>query len=182
MRKTQSYFSRKMTLIQKLFVMEWLKRYSDEECLESDGCAVKRSYYRYESLTEIAEHFRNGRIISGFTLPRRENHIFVSFGRQVEKVCVVGISLSDFNNSESHCGLVYGKLHLCTDDVPVPMPRIGLEKKMICFCILLPLRKKNVEFHNKFAIVYSDWDIHVCHPNGKQLPRICKDVFSRNLQ
>jgi len=180
MRKTQLYFSRKLTVIQKLYVMEWLKLRAGDGTQSNQENYV-RSYYRYESLTEIEQLFNSGKIISGFTLKKRCDHIFVAFGVKGEKMSIVGVSLDDFTTSEIFCGFTYGKLRLCSDRVPNPMSRKGLERKMSGYCLLLPLRKKNLDFKRKYAIVYSDWDVQVSHPNGKGLPTISKEVFAQDV-
>ena len=78
--------------------------------------------------------------------------------------------------------LTYGRLHLCSNKVTNPISRKGLERKVSGYCLLLPLRKKNIELKRKYAVVYSDWDIQVNNPNGKRLPIISKEVFSQDVQ
>ena len=66
MRKSTSYFVRKMIIMQKLGTMEWLK----EKLRKTTGKAksdYSNMYFRYENIHKIKHKFNNGGILSGLT-------------------------------------------------------------------------------------------------------------------
>ena len=71
MRKTTSYFVRKMELMQELTTMEWIV-----ERIRRRNKGNKRDnpckYFRYESMEEIEEKLREGQVLSGLTTMKDE--------------------------------------------------------------------------------------------------------------
>ena len=103
MRKTDSYFARKMIIMQKLNVMEWLKealKKNNDQELQRD---YERMYYRYESFSVVKSKFERGVIMSGFVLPNRDDWIFIAFGERGAKMRFIGISLAQFDQAERNC-------------------------------------------------------------------------------
>ncbi len=68
MRKTTPYFAGKMRLMFRRNVMDWLK---ESMLVDKDEMIAKRRariYYLYCSSSDIGTIFKDGRVISGFTL------------------------------------------------------------------------------------------------------------------
>ena len=87
MRKSTSYFVRKMEVMQKLTTMAWVK----ENIGRKKGARnthYARNYFRYESNDEIMEKFTNGGILSGLIIKDNEgatvpHHVWCVYGKKV---------------------------------------------------------------------------------------------------
>ena len=176
MRKTTSYFSKKLILIQKLNLMEWKKR-SLRKARYENRKEYTRMYYRYDSLEIVANKLEKGGIISGFTLHGRPDWVYVAFGPDGNTLSMAPISLVHFGNSKRECGFIYGKCVLDSQKIIESMDRDEVESLMENYCLLLPHVSIDQNFEQHFAMVYHDWDIG--NEFGmKLLPELCKVLFS----
>ena len=88
MRKTTSYFLRKMIVMQKMTTISWLK----EKLRKTRGKEKRdysRMYFRYESIEEVKGNFKNGDVLSGLTTKiddaeTLEGHFWIAYGKRPE--------------------------------------------------------------------------------------------------
>ena len=90
MRKTTSYFVRKMEIMQKLTTIEWIGERLRGKRKEISN-EYQRMYFRYETLGEVEEKFSQGQVLSGLTTMKNdyeylEDHIWIVFGGKKSKL------------------------------------------------------------------------------------------------
>ena len=177
LRKSPSYFTRKLEMMQKLTVVSWL-RVTLPDLDEDDDEMIRnydesRMYFRYQSYKEIFQLFARKQIISGFTIKGRKQMVFVSFGKRgrgVKDLNVIRICLAHFTKKkEETIGLTYGDCTMDPEDkVFSKFTRENMEKRMENYCVILPFPVETVEEGidsqdakrtQKCAIVFDDWDV-----------------------
>ena len=183
MRKTISYFMRKMVVLQKLITMAWLK---DKLRRKERRATTKytRMYFRYESIEEIKQKVKDGDVISGLTTKIDENrtledHFWIVYGKKGNKMNIIPIIRDrGEENNKLLCGMSYQKYRLGDDEDCVrDLTRQELEVLVSDYCVLLPYRENKKSFQRLYGIVFSDWD--VIDRNGKKgLPELCPSEFS----
>ncbi|KAL7528777.1 LOW QUALITY PROTEIN: hypothetical protein ACHAWF_002696 [Thalassiosira exigua] len=182
MRKTATYFVKKLILMQKLNVMEWLKEALrvDEDEVSSGG--YERMYYKYCSLNEVEQKFNMGTVMSAFTMKGFDDHVFFCRADKADEMTVYGVDLESFDDRRESCGLWFGKCAF--ENVEAAKgSRIAMQKLMVDYCLLLPyVEKEGSTFKKYYAIVYSDWDVRVGRMrSGKQLPSHSRKLFDRDV-
>ncbi len=186
MRKTTSYFVRKMEVMQKLTTMEWIS-----EQIRSKNTRNAKSYprmfYRYESLEEIEDKLMEGQVLSGLTTMKDENnfledHIWLVFGRMRSMVSIVPMRRKHDVESETLIGHTYHKYELQRDMVMGDMSTDELRGHASDYCIMLPLVvKENEIFGDKYSVVFDDWDV-IDQYGDKNLPTLCQKEFSKDVK
>jgi len=157
MRKTSSFFPRKLVIIQKLNVMEWIKLTIQKN--KRLKIEYPRMYYRYESLLDVQTKFDTGHVMSGFTMRDREDWVFITFGGGGTKMNIVGISLIHYRMNNSNVGFVYGKYYMDEDDTLFDELRNDVERVILDYCLLLPCKEENKTFEHNYAIIFHDWEM-----------------------
>ncbi len=177
LRTTSSYYSKKLVLVQKLTVMSWIRKQLAKRIHEKKE--YKSMYHRYDSLDTIENLFKKGRIISTFTMNGYINFLFVAYGKKRDKMSILGMSLNQFDQKVSICGMTYGKITYDITKVVENKMKEDIEDNIQHFCILLPQPKKSLVLEQKFAVVYDDWDVLEDKGRfGKVIPGLCKNLFS----
>ena len=186
MRKTTSYFVRKMELMQKLTTMSWM---ADRIRRKNKGQKKEypRLYFRYESMVEIEEKLREGQVLSGLTTMKDEHnhledHIWLVFGKQGSKVSIVPLRRNDDGETETLIGFSYHPYELEKDTVIENMTTEDLKRNTSDYCVMLPfVREKDDHFSNQYAVVFDDWDVIDAH-GEKNLPILCRIEFGCNAK
>ena len=186
MRKTTSYFVRKMELMQKLTTMSWM---ADRIRRQNKGQKKEypRLYFRYESMVEIEEKLREGQVLSGLTTMKDEHnhledHIWLVFGKQGSKVSIVPLRRNDDGETETLIGFSYHPYELEKDTVIENMTTEDLKRNTSDYCVMLPfVREKDDHFSNQYAVVFDDWDVIDAH-GEKNLPILCRIEFGCNAK
>ena len=183
MRKTTSYFMRKMEVMQKVTTISWLK-----DKLRKNGGRERsqypRMYHRYESLDEVKESFESGDLLSGLTTKidedeTLEGHFWIVFGTKGRTISIVPVIIDKSQQSKLLCGLSYHGYRLGEDDDCISdLTRDELGEIVSDYCLLLPYSDDSETVFEKFyGIVFSDWD--VIDVNGqKNLPELCPQEFA----
>ena len=186
MRKTTSYFVRKMELMQKLTTMSWI---ADKIRWKNKGKKKEypRMYFRYESMEEIEERLIEGQVLSGLTTMvddrnYLEDHIWLVFGKQGSKVSIVPLRRKDNDDTETLIGFSYHSYELDKDTVIENMTTEELKKNTSDYCVMLPfVREKDDNFNNQYAVVFDDWDVIDAH-GVKRLPTLCPREFDSDAK
>jgi len=184
MRKTTSYFTRKMVVLQKVTVIAWLKDKLRRKMRRGRG-QYNRMYYRYESLSEVEEKYENGEVLSGVTTKTDDgetldDYLWIAFGKKGKKISIVPLRLEGASEGSSRllCGFSYHKYILERDEVIDDLTRQELDEIIADHCVLLPYNDlKNDSFDCLYGVVFSDWE--VLNMQGvKCLPVLCRTEFS----
>lgn len=145
MRKSTSYFVRKMVVMQKLGTMAWLK----EKLGRTRGrekSDYSRMYFRYESIHEIRQNLKNGVVISGLTTKLDDGttlagHFWVVYGKKGSELSIVPIAMErEEETSKVLCGMNYHKYSLDEDNCVDGMSREDLKNGTSDYCVLLPYK------------------------------------------
>ena len=179
MRKSTSYFERKLVVIQKLNLMEWKKNTlrNPKNARRKDD---SKMYHRYDSLELVQQILQKGQVISGFQLQNREDWIFIAYGPRGRNMNVIPLIPIEEQSGVLQSGLVYRKYQL---DVTkkVDMQRKELwEERMEHYCLLLPYVRQEILFGQQYAVVFHDWDVMNAEWK-KALPRICNTLFEHDV-
>ena len=177
MRTTTSFFSRKLTVIQKLNVMDWLRKSLRRK--ERTNHDYRRMYYRYSNIAEVEEKFNRGLPVSAFSMDGYPDLLFVAYGKHGPKMSCVAVLMDTFDtDSKSHCGLDYGSCTLDTGAIIADEPKKDFEAGMSDYCLLLPDTSVTTNQDEKrYAVVYHDWDVWNCSL-GKSLPVLKENLFT----
>ena len=182
MRKTTSYFVRKMILMQKLTTMAWLKARlrRKQKKGKKDYC---RMYYIYESMEEIRTKFEEGDVLSGLTTMMNETetlsgHFWIAYGKKGAKINLVPIIIDrSEETSRLLCGMSYHKHVLAEKECEIGLTREEVESHASAYCLLLPYRDNSErEFHSLYGIIFSDWEV-IDDRGNKHLPVLCSVAF-----
>ena len=182
MRKTTPYFVRKMIILQKLTTMDWMgERIRKESAKEKKD--YPRMYFRYESLGEIMDKFKNGDVLSGLTILKNdsevlEDHFWIVYGKKGSSVSIVPLIRNGDNTSGKQLiGLRYQGYTMSEADVMTGLSQKDLKIHTSAYCVLLPYKKGDEdEFNNMYGVVYSDWD-NLDEYGKKNLPKLCFHEF-----
>ena len=187
MRKTTSYFVRKMIIMQKLTTIAWLK----ETLRKTKGRSktdYTRMYFRYESLQEIREKFEKGGILSGLTIKidaetTLAGHFWIVYGKKGSIMNIVPIVMErDEETSKVLCGMNYHKYLLDEDNCVTGLRREEIEDSTSDYCVLLPYNeKKEKDFEFLYGVVFSDWEI-IDGVGNKNLPVLCPKEFAVDVK
>ena len=185
MRKTTSYFQRKLVFMQKMDTLEWLKENLNRKQGRVD---YRRMYFRYESLEEIKSKFDNGEVLSGLTVIMGtdgvclDSHYWIAYGKQGQNCSIVPVIVA--NNQDDQCktvcGLTYHK-HVLEENATIHgLNTQELRKRTSDYCLLLPHRENlESEFQHLHGVIFSDWDVIDANGN-KNLPILCSREFRKN--
>ena len=175
MRKTSSYLEKKLTLIQKLNILNWLKNdiqsNNNKERRKSSG----KGFYRYPSRQAVEEKFAKGVPLSSFTLDGNDNSVFVAYGRQKNVIQYAKITYYVPSNFTEECGFCFANCTLSND--VFEKPRQELLNEAQSFALPLPYQRRNRSFAKEYAFVFDDWDILGSH-SGKAIASLCERLFS----
>ena len=186
MRNSNSYFVRKLEVMQKITTMWWI---SDRLRKQSKGPKKEypRLYYRYESMEEIEEKILEGQVLSGLTTMKDENthledHIWLVFGKQGSKVSIVPFQLNYDEDTETLIGLSYHTYEFQNEAVIHDMATEDLGINTSDYCVMLPFVQGNKEnFKKQYAVVFDDWDV-IDGYGEKNLPTLCKVEFASDVK
>ena len=186
MRKTTSYFVRKLEIMQKITTMWWI---SDKLRRQSKGPKKEypRNYYRYESMEEIEEKIMEGQVLSGLTTMKDEDthledHIWLVYGKKGSRVSIVPLQLNYDEDTETLIGLSYHTYELQKGSVIQDMTTEELEIHTSQYCVMLPfVRDKKENFVNQYAAIFDDWDI-IDGFGEKRLPTLCNVEFGSDAK
>ena len=183
MRKTNSYFLRKMVLMQKLTTMAWLK----DKLRKSHKKKKKeysRMYFRYESLEEIKEKFKKGDVLSGITTKMDETetlagHFWIAYEKKGSNINIVPIIIDQSEKtSKLLCGMSYHRYSLAENECVLGLSCEELAGHASDYCLLLPYRDNSKdEFECLYGIVFSDWEV-IDDKGNKKLPVLCTAEFA----
>ena len=186
MRKSTSYFVRKMVVMQKLGTMAWLKEKlrrtrgrekSDYSCM----------YFRYESIHEIRQNLKNGVVISGLTTKLDDGttlagHFWVVYGNKGSELSIVPIAMErEEETSKVLCGMNYHKYSLDEDNCVHGMSREDLKNGTSDYCVLLPYKENKKDFESLYGVVFSDWET-IDSMGNKNLPVLCPREFVEDVK
>jgi hypothetical protein len=173
-RKTTSYLEKKLSLLQKLYSLEFIMdqlQSDDDEMIQTGNI----NFYRYSSREEIRTRIEAGMPISSFLI---NGCLAAAYGR--ERNGMVNFVFLDNEENDvivDDCGFIFSKITLSD------LCDTGTWKETAdlidCYCLLLPFKKKHKSFDQEYAIVCSDWDV-IC--NGtKCFPKLSKQLFNVNV-
>ena len=173
MRKTTSYFEKKLGLIQKLNIMNWLRDdIRTKHTNEPDNGLT--GFYRYQDLTVVRKDIESGEVISAFTFDEGQKDFFVAYGRENESVNCCRITYSVNPRDMRECGLVYRKCIMGEGEMTLKFS--DLRETVKSCCLLLPFHETNHVFDGLFGVVFDDWDV-INFLGDKGLPGICAWLF-----
>ena len=183
MRKTTSYFLRKLAFMQKMDTLEWVKENLNRKKGRVD---YRRMYYRYESLEEIKSKFDNGEVLSGLTVMgtevvRLDSHYWIVYGKKGQNFSIVPVIVANQDDQcKTVCGLTYHK-HVLEENATIHgLNTHELRKRTSDYCLLLPHRENlESEFQHLHGVIFSDWDVIDANGN-KNLPILCSREFRKN--
>ena len=148
-----------------------------------------RMYYHYHTSSEIESNFKDGRVMSGFTLKNIEScnvkleKIMIAFGksRRSGMMSMIGINRGNQGNYVARGGLKYVECELDPVDLWIVDERVSEVESIIeNYCLLLPLVQKNIGNRKKYAVIFEDWDVG--DENFiKGMPTISKECFETNV-
>ena len=178
LRKSASYYERKLCLIQKLNTVHWLR---EDIRRKGKRPSPYKGYYRYDSLPTIKDKFNEGTAISALTLKNQPELVYVAFGRGKSDECTlvpIKYIVSSHDLSRRQCGFTYATCILETYTLETRYDE--LEDLLDSYCLLLPFCRKNREFGSEYAIVFHDWDV-VDHNGEKNISSLCDHIFSKDI-
>ena len=187
MRKTTSYFVRKMVVMQKLNTIAWLNETLRKK-RDRRKTTYSRMYFRYESISEIKERFKNGDILSGLTTKidadtTLEGYFWIVYGKKGSTMNMVPIVMEpDDETSKVLCGMNYHKYSLDEDDCVTGLSREEIQKSTSDYCVLLPYKDKgDKEFECLYGVVFNDWEV-IDSLGNKNLPVLCSKEFAVDVK
>ena len=189
MRRTPTYFAGKMRLMYRRNVIDWINEsmfVSEEERMTK---RQPRMYYHYHTPSDIIRYFKDGRVLSGFTLKSvtasdiTSEKIMIAFGnsRRSGRISMMGLNRVNKGNYVARSGLMYVECELDTDDLWILDESVGEVESIINnYCLLLPLVQTNRGPTIKYAVIFEDWDVGDEY-FVKSMPRISKECFEMNV-
>ena len=182
MRKTLSYFIRKLVVLQKVTTMAWLKDKVRRKH-RSVKPHYKRMYFRYESLEEVKQKFTDGEVLSGLTTnmddgQTMEDHFWIVYGKHNDNMSIVPIIRKCRDEKKKLlCGMTYHQFRLGeAGDIVTDLTRRELDELTSDYCLLFPYRESTKPFESLYGVVFSDWDVIDGH-GKKRLPELCPVQF-----
>ena len=187
MRKSTSYFARKMVIMQKLGTMAWLN-----EKLRRKMGREKRDYsrmcFRYENIHEVRHKYKNGVVMSGLTTKLDDGttlagHFWIVYGKRGSKnLTIVPIVMDrEEETSKVLCGMNYHKYSLDEDNCVGGLSRQDLKNGTSDYCVLLPYKENKKDFELLYGIVFSDWET-IDSMGNKNLPVLCETEFAEDVK
>lgn len=177
MRRTPSYFQKKLVLLHKLVFMKWLSRQFEPNHNQADNDNQNhyKGYYRYQSIDLVKSDFDGCCPISCFKLDIGPQQLFwIAYGRPKEPTIIPLVA--SVCSAESRCGFYYFQFSLL-DDKCAEQSKVELDQHISSHCLLFPLvRSGNVTFDHKFTAVFDDWDV-LTQDCTKGESLICKQLY-----
>ena len=147
MRKTKSYVVRKMVVMQRLTRMAWLEDQMGKKGKRNAHYA--RNYFRYKTIDEMKEIFKNGEILSGLTIVDNKGatlpgHVWCVYKKEGSELNMTALAMKrNEATGKVLCSMSYHKYlreetydlgKLCREDIEVAAAD---------YCVLLPYREKH---------------------------------------
>ena len=165
--------------------MDWLNEsmFIDED--EKIAKRKARMYYHYRSSSDIGTIFKDGRVISGFTLKNitsseiKSEKIMIAFGnsRRSGMISMMGMKRVNKGNYVARGGLMYVECELDPDELWILEESVTEVESIIeNYCLLLPLVKKDRGTTTKYAVIFDDWDVGDEY-FGKGMPKNVRSVL-----
>ena len=189
MRRTPTYFAGKMRLMYRRNVIDWINEtmfVSEEERMTK---RQPRMYYHYHTPSDIIRYFKDGRVLSGFTLKSvtasdiTSEKIMIAFGnsRRSGRISMMGLNRVNKGIYVAQSGLMYVECELDPDDLWILDESVGEVESIINnYCLLLPLVQTNRGPTIKYAVIFEDWDVGDEY-FVKSMPKISKECFEMNV-
>ena len=160
MRRTPTYFKKKMSLLHKMvFIKRLSSLLNGRDQSEPEQLSHSKGYYRYSSLQDLKEKFDQGRCLSCFKLNvGPPDLVWIAFGRAHQVMGIIPASISNLEGEES-CGFTYFQFEL-QENKQIQQKRTNLEQHISCHGFLFPLVTPPMDqFNHMFGAVFSDWDV-----------------------
>ncbi len=120
-------------------------------------------------------HFKIGKIISGYHHPQYSNHVLVAYWQDDKMLGLVALQ-ANIGVDEQYESSMYFCRYNEAVSLATSSPRHYINKNMTVGAIMLPLTKSNEQFQMQYSVIYFDWD--VLKSNGdKGLPKILYDLL-----
>lgn len=159
--------------------ISWVKhKLKLEDEVEDAAERPYKGYYRYQSLEDIHERFREGLPISAVRMKGTVlNTVFAAYGapRKMHLVPIVFKPAQEILISQSipwsDCEILDQHRQIISSS------REAIEKKIETYCVLFPCKREATQFVQKFACVFSDWDV-IGKRGGKERSLLSHNVFT----
>mmetsp|Transcript_15398 Transcript_15398/g.35239 ORF Transcript_15398/g.35239 Transcript_15398/m.35239 type:complete len:1134 (-) Transcript_15398:15-3416(-) len=175
MRSTETYFRSKLDLYFKTKHIELLKSRLEPKRIKRS----EKDYCRYKSLVDLRQKFAEGTPLSASVIEfgALGTRIVIAFGG-VNSMRFVTVSHDMPESSPEICGMPCAACRLCQSSFAVS--REEMKRWSVHQCLLLPRKLKGVAFDQKYAIVYSDWDV-LSRSNSKGEALLSYRLFSTDI-
>ena len=176
MRKTQTYFQLKLTLIHRMNTVALMKNQLNGRITGESSRDSGKGFYRYKTLDEIRNNIRKGMPLSVFEVRDMPNNVlWLAFGRTRESINLIAVEYTS-QSQDRLGGLVSLRCMLCLDKQSQVQKEV-LSTIITSHAILFPTQTGDSDGElNNYVGLFDDWDA-VQDDCTKGEVKLCKDMF-----